>query len=107
MLYLELQNFSREVKLTVVEIQHLPDIEKTDSKKNSCLRRKSFNSRQKICVKFKSDAENFNIVVYRYRNNLFFKDNEVYYSYLQGKEIYLNLTEYVTVGKTNLSIKIN
>ena len=64
--------------LTVVEMQHLPDKEKTDSKEEiSCLKWTINNGRRKACVNFQTDTDKLNIVVYRYRNNLYLKDNEV------------------------------
>ena len=35
------------------------------------------NGRRKVCVNFKSDTEKLNFVVYRYRNSLYLKDNEI------------------------------
>ena len=59
-------------------MQQLPDIEKTDSKdESSCLKWPINNGRRKVCVHFKTDTDNLSIVVYRYRNNLYLKDNEV------------------------------
>ena len=64
--------------LTVFEMQQLPDIEKTDSKKElSCLKWTIYNGRRKVCVNCQTDTDNLNFVVYRYRNNLYLKDNEV------------------------------
>ena len=63
--------------LTVVEMQQLPDIEKTDSRDEiSCLRRTIYNGRRKVCVNFQTDTDKLSIVVYRYRNNLHLKNNE-------------------------------
>ena len=74
-----------KLTLTVVEMRQLPDIENTDSKKEiSCLKLTIFNGRREICVNFQIDTDKLNIVVYRYRNNLYPKDNESD----------LNLTEY-------------
>ena len=57
--------------LTVVEMQQLPNIPKTDSKKEiSRLKGTIYIRRCKVCVIFKTDADNLNIVVYRYRNTL-------------------------------------
>ena len=81
--------------LTVVKIQQLPDIEKTDSKGEiSCLKRTIYNGRRKVCVNFQTDTDKLNIVVYRYRNNLYLKDNEVDlkltgYQLLLAKRVYL------------------
>ena len=67
-----------KLTLTVVEMQQLPDIEKTDSKAEiSCLKWTIYNGRRKACVNFHTDKDKLNIAVYRYRNNLYLKDNEV------------------------------
>ena len=67
-----------KLTLTVVEMQQLPDIEKTDSKKElSCLKWTIYNRRRKVCVNFQTDTDKLNIVVYRYRNNLYLKDFEL------------------------------
>ena len=59
-------------------MQQLPDIEKTDSKEEiSCLKWTICNDRRKVCVNFQTDTDKLNNVVYRYRNNLYLKDNEV------------------------------
>ena len=59
-------------------MQQLPDIEKTDSKKErSCLKWTNYIGRGKVCVHFQTDTDKLNIAVYRYRNNLYLKDNEV------------------------------
>ena len=84
-----------KLALTVVEMQQLPDVEKTDSKKEvSCLKSKKCNGRSKVCVDFRTDTDKLNIVVYRYRNNSYLKDNEIdlklteYQSFL-AKRVYL------------------
>ena len=67
-----------KLTLTVVERQQLPDVEKTDSKEElSCLKRTIYTGRRKVCVNFQTDTDKLNIVVYRYRNNIYLKDNEV------------------------------
>ena len=66
-------------------MQQLPDIAKTDSKEEvSCLKWTVYNGRRKVCVNFQTDTDKLNIVVYRYRNSSYLKDNEVI----------LKLTEY-------------
>ena len=53
-------------RLTVVEMQQLADVEKTDSQENiSCLKWTIYNDRRKVCVNFKTDTEKLNLVVYR------------------------------------------
>ena len=84
-----------KLTLTVVEMQQLPDIEKTDSKKEiSCLKWTKYNGRRKVCVNFQTDTDNLNIVVYRYRNNFHLKDNKLdmkltEYQSLLAKRVYL------------------
>ena len=59
-------------------MQQLPDIEKTDSKAEiSCLNWTIYNGRRKVCVNIQTDRDKLNIAVYRYRNKLHLKDNEV------------------------------
>ena len=66
-------------------MQQLPEIEKVDSKNEiSCLKWTIYKGRRKVGISFKTDMDNFNIVVYRYRNNTYVKDTEME----------LNLTEY-------------
>ena len=81
--------------LSVVEMQQLPDIENTDSKeKISCLNWTIYNGRRKVCVNCQTDRDKLNTVVYRYRNKLYLKDNDVdrkliEYQSLLAKPIYL------------------
>ena len=59
-------------------MQQLPDIEKTDSKKEiSCLKWTLYNGKRKVCLNFQTDTDKLNIAVYRYRNNFYLKENEV------------------------------
>ena len=84
-----------KLTLTVVEMQQLPDIEKTDSKKEiSCLKWTIYNDRRKVCVNFQTDTDKLKNVVYRYRNNLYLKDDELdlkltEYQSLLAKRVYL------------------
>ena len=84
-----------KLTLTIVEMQQLPDIEKTDSKEEiSCLKWTIYNGRRKVCVNFQTDTDKLNIAVYRYRKNLYLKDNEVdlklaEYQSLLAKRVYL------------------
>ena len=84
-----------KLTLTVVEMQQLPDIEKIDSEDEiSCLKWTKYNGRRKVCVNFHTDTDKLNNVVYRYRNNLYLKNNEVYlnmteYQSLLAKRVYL------------------
>ena len=81
--------------LTVVEMQQLAGIEKTDFKGEiSCLKWTLCNGRRKDCVNFQTDTVSLNIVVYRYRNDLYLKDDEVdlkltKYQSLLANQIYL------------------
>ena len=76
-------------------MQQLPDIEKTDSKEQiSCLKCTIYNGRKRVYVNFQTDTDKLHIVVYRYRNNLYLKDNEVdmkltEYQSLRAKQVYL------------------
>ena len=73
----------------------MPDIENPDSKKViSRVKRTIHNGRRKVCVFFQTDTDKLNIVVYRYRNSLYLKDNEVdlkmtEYQSLLAKRVYL------------------
>ena len=74
-----------ELTLTVLEMQQMPNIEKTDSNEEiSRLKWTIYNGRRKVCVNFQTDTDKLNIVVYRYRNNL----------YLKVIKIDLKMTEY-------------
>ena len=70
-------------------------IEKKDSKEEiSCLKWTIYHGRRKVCVNFQTDTDKLNIVVYRYRNNLYLKDNETdvkltEYQSLLAKRVYL------------------
>ena len=68
-----------KITLTVVEMQQLPDNEKTDSKKEKRKRKiwTIYKGRRKVCVNFQTDTDKLNIVMYRYRNKPYLKDNEV------------------------------
>ena len=76
-------------------MQLLPDIEETDSKEErSCLKWTIYNGRRIVCVNFQTDTDKVSIVVYRYQNSLYLKDNEVdfkltEYQSLLAKQIYL------------------
>ena len=83
-----------KLTLTVVEIQQLPDIEKTDSEiETSCLNWTMYNGRRKVCVNFQTDTYKLNIAVYRYRNNKYLKDKGdlklTEYQSLLAKRVYL------------------
>ena len=85
-------------------MQQLPDIEKTDSKKEiSCLKWTIYNGRRKVCVNFQTDTDKLNVVVYRYRNTLYLKVNEfdlkmTEYQSLLAKRIYL--LSYIDISYT-------
>ena len=84
-----------KLTLTVVEMQQLPDIEKTDCKKEiCCLNWTIYNHRRNNCVNFQTYTDKLNIVVYHYRKNFYLKDNEVdlkltEYQSLPAKRVYL------------------
>ena len=67
-----------KITLTLVEMQELPETEKLDSKNDFfCLKWTLYNGRRKVCISFKTDMDNLNIVVYRYWNNTYVKDTEM------------------------------
>ena len=62
----------------MVERQQKPDIEENACKeKMSCRKRTMYRGSRKVSVNFKTHTDKLNFVVYRYRNQLYFKDNEV------------------------------
>ena len=72
------KTFREKLTLTVVEMQQMPYIEKTDSKEEVfCLNWALYKGRRKACVNFQTDRDKLIIVVYRYRNSLYLKDDEV------------------------------
>ena len=84
-----------KLTLTVVEMQDLPDIQKTDSKEEtSCLKWTIYNGKRKAYVNFRTDRDNLNVVVYLYRNSLHPKDKDIdlkltTYQSLLAKQVYL------------------
>ena len=84
-----------KITLTLVETQQLPDIENTDSKDEiSCLKWTFYIGRRKVYINFQTDTDKVNIVVYRYRNYTYLKDNELElklteYEKLLAKRVYL------------------
>ena len=55
-----------KITLTLVEMQQMPEIEKVDSKNEiSYLKWTIYNGRRKVCISFKTDMDNLNIVFYR------------------------------------------
>ena len=59
-------------------MQQLPEIGKTDFRKEiPCQKRTLYFGRRKVCIGFKTDMDNLNIVVSRYRNNTYVKDTEM------------------------------
>ena len=67
-----------KLTFTVVEMQQLPDIEKNDSKEEiSRLNWTIYNGMRKVSVNYQTDTDKMNFVVYRNRNRLYLKDNEV------------------------------
>ena len=75
-------------------MRQMTEIGKTDSKEEiSCLKWTINNGRRIVRVNFQTDTDKLNIDVYRYRNNLYLKDNEVdlkltEYQSLLAKRIY-------------------
>ena len=89
------KNSPEKITFTLVEMQQLPEIEKGDSRNEiSCLKWTLYKGRRNICISFKTDMDNLNIVVYRYRNNTYVKDtkmdlNLTEYEKLLSKRVYL------------------
>ena len=90
----------KKVSLTIVEMQHLPEVGKFDSENEiSCLRWIIFNGRRKVCVFCKTDTDYVGITVCRYRNNMFMKDSDIelkateYNTLLQKKKYLLSYLE--------------
>ena len=70
--------YPKKLTRTEVEMQQFPRLEKNDSNQEvSCLKWTIYNGRRKVCVNCQTDTDQLNIVVYRYRNRLYLKDNEV------------------------------
>ena len=76
-------------------MQQLPEIEYVESRNEiSCLKWTIYNGRRKMCIKFKTDMDKLNTVIYRYRNNTYVKDTEMElklteYEKLLSKRVYL------------------
>ena len=68
----------KTLTLTVVEMHHLLDLEKTESKAEiSYLNWTKYKGSKKVCVNIKTDTDKLNIAVFRYRNNVYLKHKEV------------------------------
>ena len=90
----------KNVNLTIVVMQQLPEVGKFDSENEiSCLRWIIFNGRRKVCVFCKTDTDYAGITVYRYRYNMFMKDSDIelkateYNTLLQKKQYLLSYLE--------------
>ena len=76
-------------------MQQFPEFEKVDSGNEIfCLKWTIYNARSKVCISFKTDMDNLNIVVYRYRINTYVKCTEMElkltkYEKLISKRVYL------------------
>ena len=82
------ETFREKITLTLVENQQLPEIEEVDSKNEfSCLKWTICKGRRKVCISFKNDMDELNIVVYRYRNNTYVKDSETERKLTEYKKI--------------------
>ena len=66
-----------KLTLTVVKCQICQTFKRLIPKKISRLKWTIYNGRWKVCVNFQTDTDKLNFVVYRYRNSLYLKDNEV------------------------------
>ena len=77
-----------KLTLTVVEMQQLSEIEKTDSKNEiSWLKWTIYNGGKKVYVNFQTDTDKLNIVEHRYRNSLYVKDNEIYLKFTEHQSL--------------------
>ena len=89
------ETFPEKTTLTLVGMQQLLEIEKVDSKNGiSCLKWTIYNGWRKVCIRFKTEMDNVNIVVYRYRIITYVKDTEIdlkltEYEKLLSKRVYL------------------
>ena len=84
----------RKLTPTVVEMQQSLDLEVEYKEENSGLKWTKYKDRRKVRVNFHTDTYKLNIVVYRYRNSLYLKENEVdlkltNYQSLLAKRVYL------------------
>ena len=86
---------SPKITLTIAEMQQLPEIDSKDpTEEISCLKWTIFNGRRKICIDFKTDLDNLNITVFRYRNNVYLKETSMEltlmeYKTLLAKRVYM------------------
>ena len=81
--------FPEKNTLTLVEMQQLPEIEKVDLKNEiSCLKWTIYNGRRKVCISFKTDMDNLNIVVYCYQNKRYVKDTEMELKLTEYEKLY-------------------
>ena len=74
-------------------MQQLLELEQCEDE-ISCLKWAIYNSRRKIFVRFQTDTDKVDIVVYRYHNNTYLKDTEIElklakYKTLLAKRMYL------------------
>ena len=89
------KTFPKKFTSSLVEMQQLPEVEKLDSKNEfSCLKWTIYNGRRNVCLKFKTDMDKLNNVVYTYRNNTNVNDSEMElklteYEKLFSKRVYL------------------
>ena len=53
----------KKLTLTVVEMQQLPDLDRTDSKEEiPCLKWTRYNGGRKVCLNFQTDTDKLNIL---------------------------------------------
>ena len=78
----------QKLTLPVVEMQQLPDIQKTDSTEDIvCIEWTILNGRRKVCVNFQIDTDKVNIVAYHYRNSWYFKDSKVDLKFTESQSL--------------------
>ena len=79
---------SPKITLTIAEMQQLPEIDSKDpTEEISCLKWTIFNGRRKICIDFKTDLDNLNITVFRYRNNVYLKETSMELTLMEYKRL--------------------
>ena len=92
---LKSKDYPEKITLTLVETQHLPNIEKPDSiDEIVCLKWTIYNGRRNVCINFQADTDKVNIIVYRYQNSTYLRDTEMdikltEYKKLLAKRVYL------------------
>ena len=69
-------------------MQQLPDFDSRDA--TSYLKWITCNSRRKVCVNYQTESDKLNILVYRYRNNIYRKDSETQLKMTEYRKLLCN-----------------